>query len=66
MDEIALGNYIATHILDPVRRVDGVGEADEFGTEYATRIWMDPAKLNSFNLTAGVVVGGTNSASCNR
>ena len=56
MDEIALGNYIASHILDPIRRVDGVGEADEFGTEYAMRIWMDPAKLNSFNLTAGDVI----------
>src|ERR1700744_2649003 len=56
MDEIALGNYIASHVLDPVRRVDGVGEADLFGTEYAMRIWMDPAKLNSFNLTAGDVI----------
>ncbi|HWY31213.1 MAG TPA: efflux RND transporter permease subunit, partial [Candidatus Acidoferrum sp.] len=56
MDEIALGNYIAAHILDPVRRVDGVGEADEFGTEYAMRIWMDPTRLNSFNLTAGDVI----------
>jgi multidrug efflux pump len=54
MDEIALGNYIASHMLDPIRRVDGVGEADEFGTEYAMRIWMDPAKLNSFNLTAAM------------
>ena len=56
MDEIALGNYIASHILDPIRRVDGVGEADLFGTEYAMRVWMDPAKLNSFNLTAGDVI----------
>ena len=56
MDEIALGNYIASHVLDPIRRVDGVGEADEFGTEYAMRIWMDPAKLNSFSLTAGDVI----------
>jgi multidrug efflux pump len=56
LDEIALGNYIASHILDPVRRVDGVGEADLFGSEYAMRIWMDPAKLNSFNLTAGDVI----------
>ena len=56
MDEIALGNYIASHVLDPVRRVDGVGEADEFGTEYAMRIWMDPAKLDSFSLTAGDVI----------
>jgi len=27
MDEIALGNYIASHVLDPIRRVDGVGGA---------------------------------------
>jgi multidrug efflux pump len=56
LDEIALGNYVASHILDPIRRVDGVGEADLFGTEYAMRIWMDPAKLVSFNLTASDVI----------
>ena len=56
MDEFAVGNYIAQHVLEPIRRVNGVGEADLFGTEYAMRIWMDPAKLNSFNLTAGDVI----------
>ena len=56
MDEIALGNYIASHILDPVRRVEGVGEADLFGSEYAMRIWMDPAKLTSYHLTAADVI----------
>ena len=56
MDEIALGNYIASQVLDPVQRLNGVGEADLFGTQYAMRIWLDPAKLNSFNLTAGDVV----------
>jgi multidrug efflux pump len=61
LDEVALGNYIASHILDPIRRVDGVGEADLFGTEYAMRIWMDPAKLVSFNLTAGDVINAISS-----
>ena len=56
MDEFAVGNYIAQHVLEPIQRVNGVGEADLFGTEYAMRIWMDPAKLNSFNLTAGDVI----------
>ncbi len=51
LDEIELGNYIASNILDPVRRIPGVGEANMFGTEYAMRIWLEPAKLASFNLT---------------
>jgi multidrug efflux pump len=56
MDEFGVGNYIAQHVLEPIQRVNGVGEADLFGTEYAMRIWIDPAKLNSFSLTAGDVI----------
>ncbi len=51
MDEVALGNYIATSVLDPIRRVSGVGEANTFGTEYAMRVWLNPDKLQSFSLT---------------
>lgn len=56
MDEIALGNYIASSVLDPIRRVSGVGEANMFGTENAMRIWMNPQKLYSYNLTANDVI----------
>jgi multidrug efflux pump len=56
MDEFALGNYVAQHVLEPIQRVNGVGEADLFGTEYAMRIWLDPAKLNSYSLNAGDVI----------
>ncbi len=55
MDAVALGNYLATNVLDPLRRVDGVGEVIQFGTQYAMRIWLDPEKLVSFNLTAADV-----------
>lgn len=51
MDEIALGNYLATYVLDPIRRVPGVGEVLQFGTQYAMRIWLDPDKLVSYGLT---------------
>ena len=57
MDEIALGNYIASSVLDPIRRVTGVGEANMFGTENAMRIWLNPQKLYSYNLTANDVIG---------
>ncbi|MBI1178787.1 efflux RND transporter permease subunit [bacterium] len=55
LDEVALGNYIASSVLDPIRRVSGVGEANMFGSQYAMRIWLNPDKLNSFGLTAADV-----------
>ncbi len=56
MDEIALGNYISSSVLDPIRRVTGVGEALLFGTENAMRIWLNPQKMFSFNLTSNDVI----------
>ncbi len=53
LDAIALGNYLASNVLDPIRRVQGVGEVIQFGTQYAMRVWLDPHKLVSFNLTPG-------------
>ncbi|MCC7006896.1 MAG: efflux RND transporter permease subunit [Ottowia sp.] len=51
LDDIALGNYMAASMLDTIRRVPGVGTADLFGSEYAMRIWLDPSKLTSYELT---------------
>jgi len=53
MDAISLGNYLSASVLDPIRRVQGVGEVIQFGTQYAMRIWLDPDKLVSYNLTPG-------------
>jgi multidrug efflux pump len=52
-NEIDLGSYTAANVLENLRRVPGVGEATLFGTEYAMRIWLDPLKLASFNMTPG-------------
>ena len=51
MDAISLGNYLASNVLDPLRRVAGVGEVIQFGTQNAMRIWLDPDKLVSYRLT---------------
>lgn len=56
LDEIALGNYIASSVLDPIRRVSGVGEAMMFGSQYAMRIWLNPDKLTGYGLTPRDVV----------
>ncbi len=50
---IDLGSFTAANVLENLRRVPGVGEATLFGTEYAMRIWLDPLKLASFNMTPG-------------
>ena len=55
LDEVALGNYISSSVLDPIRRVSGVGEANLFGSQYAMRIWLNPEQLNSYGLTAADV-----------
>ncbi|WP_320412215.1 efflux RND transporter permease subunit [Candidatus Magnetaquicoccus inordinatus] len=52
-DAVALGSFTASTILEQLRRVPGVGEANLFGTEYAMRIWLDPAQLTALNLTPG-------------
>src|SRR5580658_7478921 len=55
-DAIALGNYIQSSLLDPVSRVNGVGEADLFGSQYAMRIWLDPNKLKYYSIAAADVI----------
>lgn len=50
MNNIDIGDYVASSVLDIVSRVDGVGEVQLFGTQYAMRIWIDPAKLQNYNL----------------
>ncbi len=51
MTKFDLANYVASHVEDPVSRVNGVGTVTVFGTQYAMRIWLDPNKLNSYGLT---------------
>src|SRR5580693_10705254 len=46
-----VSDYIASYVQDPVSRTPGVGDFQLFGTQYAMRIWLDPAKLNNYGLT---------------
>lgn len=51
MSNIDIGDYVSSNVQDIVSRVDGVGEVQLFGAQYAMRIWLDPAKLQSYKLT---------------
>jgi multidrug efflux pump len=46
-----VSDYIASYVQDPISRTPGVGDFQLFGTQYAMRVWLDPAKLNNFGLT---------------
>ena len=46
-----VSDYIASAVQDPISRTPGVGDYQLFGTQYAMRVWLDPAKLNNFGLT---------------
>ncbi|TCD22643.1 efflux RND transporter permease subunit [Pseudomonas sp. IC_126] len=51
MNQSDLADYIVSNIQDPLSRTNGVGDFQVFGSQYAMRIWLDPAKLNNFQLT---------------
>ena len=51
MSESDISDYIASNIQDPISRLTGVGEVGIFGSQYAMRIWCDPAKFEQYKIT---------------
>ena len=45
-----LGDYLSSTLVDIISRVEGVGDVNVFGSGYAMRIWLDPAKLQRYSL----------------
>ncbi|WP_289483620.1 efflux RND transporter permease subunit [Enterobacter sp. E105B] len=45
-----IADWMASNVRDPLARVTGVGTLKGFGAEHAMRIWLDPARLASYNL----------------
>src|SRR6476469_3460853 len=53
VDPVALSNYAYLQIVDPLKRLPGVGDAVIFGERrYSMRIWLDPDKLANLGITA--------------
>lgn len=48
---VELGDIFSTQIEDQIKRLEGVGSIQVFGTGYAMRVWLDPYQLNKFQLT---------------
>lgn len=45
-----IADYLVSNMQDTLARVDGVGDVQVFGSQYAMRIWLDPAKLDAYKL----------------
>ena len=61
MDKQDIADYIVSNLQDPLSRINGVGSMDVYGSQYAMRIWLDPNKLNSYQLTTQDVVSAIKS-----
>lgn len=61
MTQNDISDYVASNIKDPISRTLGVGDTQIFGAQYAMRIWMDPHKLNNYQLTPVDVISAINS-----
>src|SRR5579875_1240636 len=46
-----VADILVSKFQDPLSRVTGVGDTQVFGSQYAIRIWLNPFKLDSYNLT---------------
>ncbi len=56
MDKYDIADYVAANVQDQLSRVNGVGQIQLFGSQYAMRIWLDANKLATYKLTTVDVV----------
>jgi hydrophobic/amphiphilic exporter-1 (mainly G- bacteria), HAE1 family len=61
-DSIFLSNYATINVIDPLARINGVGQVQLFGPlNYSMRIWLDPDKLTELNLSPNDVIAAVQS-----
>src|SRR4051812_10715380 len=53
---VDVSDWLASNIQDELSRIPGVGDVNVFGSQYAMRVWLDPAKLSSFQLMPSDVI----------
>ena len=53
---VDVADWLATNIQDDLSRIPGVGDVNVFGSKYAMRIWLDPNRLQSYQLMPSDIV----------
>src|SRR3954463_896555 len=51
-----INNVVSSQVLDPIQRIPGVSRADQFGSSYSMRIWLNPDRLRAFRISASEVL----------
>jgi len=51
-----VSDWLESNMRDPVSRIQGVGDTNVFGSQYAMRIWLNPARLTAYQLMPGDVI----------
>ncbi|MEA5160496.1 efflux RND transporter permease subunit [Cereibacter johrii] len=46
-----LADYMSSNMVESISRLPGVGSVQVFGSQHAMRIWLDPNKLNAYDLS---------------
>ncbi len=59
-DRAFMKNYSDIYLMDEIKRVDGVGDVQIFGSDYSMRIWLNPDKLAELDLTVAEVSAAIN------
>ena len=59
-DRAFMKNYADIYLMDEIKRVDGVGDVQIFGSDYSMRIWLNPDKLAEYELTISDVTSAIN------
>ena len=54
-DRAFMKNYATIYLLDKLKRINGVGDIQVFGSDYAMRVWLNPDKLAELGLTVADV-----------
>lgn len=66
-DTTAIGNYALVNIVDDLKRLEGVGDAQVMSAnDYAIRIWIKPDVLSQRNLTVGDIVSAVQTQNMQR
>lgn len=61
-DEGFLSNYVTINILDELRRIPGVGKAENLGEKkYSMRVWLDPDRIKSMGMSPNEIVAAIQS-----
>jgi multidrug efflux pump len=58
---VDVSDWLATNVQDDLSRITGVGDVNVFGSQYAMRIWLDPNKLQSYQLMPSDVIAAVQS-----